>query len=348
MFLYILLFEVRFHLNYFFRSKSLNNNLLVIQLSGIGDAIICLPLLKYLNIVRNLNLTVLTNSNNFKVFSGQNFINTILVDDGELDLLNILEVYHCDHILSVRSPFKFAFPLFKFRGNFYPNPHYERVRIFSRILSLFSFRYKKYYYSRTHTINLFSDYFNLNEKFKSLISIDSELLPDSLNKFISSNSANCVLFHFIGNDSIRKLDRELIYSVINDIRANLIIVGGPNDVDYINLDTLDISKHYNAIGQLNIAQIYTLCMKINYCIVVDSSIMHIASINSNMKMVSIMGNAMVGNYGPMVKKENLRVLHRNPTCSPCSTLYCIKYNGKSCVQDIRSSEILDAFNSLKL
>jgi ADP-heptose:LPS heptosyltransferase len=326
------------------RKISINDNtILVIQLSGIGDAILTLPLLEKLSI--NNKIIILTKSINFNIYLNQPYITKIIeYNDSNFqnikDFIFFFNLHNINLLLSIRSNFKFLFFALVNNLKVIPNPIFERIRILSRFLSFFSNSYKKNFYKKNHTVNIFNFYFNINYKFNQLVPIHKEIIPKVLSDFIL-NEKNIIIIHFAGQDQIRKLKPEVVFDIIFNIKNKIILLGVDNDFNIIK--NFNLPKNvFNAIGMLNLNQISYLFDKVNNIICVDSSIMHLASINNKMNMICLIGNTLSSYYGPyrVNNSENIILLDRKPLCSPCSKISCNKFNGYSCVQDIKSKEII--------
>lgn len=343
----LFLFELKYRLNFLFQRNKKNGNILIVQLSGIGDAFLALPFIEFLSNSLNKEIYILTKSSNYSVYKNQQFIKEIYLHNSEFINLDTINKNKIFDVISIRSDITLLKYFFYLPIRLYPNPHFERTRFITRFLSKLSRSYKKNYYNKVHVVNLFNKY--LNKKghvFHKLNSIYTEEIPLDIYKFICEVKKP-VIFHFIGNDNIRKLKVETVYKVINLIDANLILLGSTNDKGYISIPTKHNKRHFDAIGMLNLNQISKLVNLVKYAIVVDSSIMHISTINPDIKIVALMGNAMIGNYGPLIhNNKNVKIINRNPICSPCSNQTCNKYNGFSCIQDISAEEIVNEFNKL--
>jgi ADP-heptose:LPS heptosyltransferase len=342
-----ILTEIRIIVNILCKKRNNKKNILIVQLSGIGDSILALPFIEQLSKIDNLKIYVLTKTQNYTIYKNQNFIETIYTDCDYFILNNLIEHLNIDKVISIRSSISLLKYFLFAKIQFYPNPFFERLRLHTRIISKFSSNYKKKFYNSIHVVNLFNKHIlKKNTYFNKLLPIHQEPLPDNLFKFIQE-STKPVIFHFLGNDEIRKLNLNIVLDVINNIDGNLIILGTEEDKPFFNNDYILKKKHFNAFGLLNFNQIAQLVQLVNYSIVVDSSIMHISTLNLNMKMVALMGNASLSNYGPLIyNSNNLRIINRNPICSPCSKTTCGKFNGVSCIQDISALEILNEFENL--
>jgi len=66
----------------------------------------------------------------------------------------------------------------------------------------------------------------------------------------------------------------------------------------------------------------------------------------NKPIIALMGNAMRETWGPIPKSDNQMIISREAKCSPCSNLTCNKYEGHSCVQNIKSPEIKNNISKL--
>jgi ADP-heptose:LPS heptosyltransferase len=347
MIIFLFLFELKYRLNFLFKKKAKNGNILIVQLSGIGDAILALPFIEFLSTSLNKEIYILTKPSNYSVYKNQDFIKEIYLDNLVFINLQTIKNNKIIDVISIRSDITLLKYFFYLPIRLFPNPHFERTRFFSRFFSRLSILFKKRYYSKVHVVNLFNKYlYKKGHIFYKLNSIYTEDIPFEIYKFISEVEKP-VIFHFFGNDNVRKLKLETVYKVIDLIDANLILLGSINDKGYITIPAKHEKRHFDAIGMLSINQISKLVNLVNYAIVVDSSIMHISTFNPDMKIVALMGNAMIGNYGPLIQNNNnLKIINRNSICSPCSKHTCNKYNGFSCIQDISAEEIIAEFNKL--
>ena len=147
----LMIFEILFIFKN--RKISINDNtILVIQLSGIGDAILTLPLLEKLSI--NNKIIILTKSINFNIYLNQPYI-TKIIEYNDSNFQNIKDfklffnLHNINLLLSIRSNFKFLFFALVNNLKVIPNPIFERIRILSRFLSFISNSYKKNFYKKS-------------------------------------------------------------------------------------------------------------------------------------------------------------------------------------------------------
>jgi ADP-heptose:LPS heptosyltransferase len=344
----ILYFIVEFKLfiqGYFPTLK--DKNILIIQLSGIGDSILSIPLLK--NLKSENNIFVITKNENSVIFKNLVNDNNLFIYNDKTQKLkylnNLINTYNIDIILSLRSNLPFFIASLFSNVKLIPNPLFERLRIIERLMSFISKKYKNNVYKKTHTANLFNNLIKVNN-FIEIDKIYSEELPDDINKFLNENPKICIL-HFAGQDQIRHLKLDVIQDICSNNYFKIILIGSKKDKLLIK-DLKPNHNYINIVGDLTLNQITTLLHKVENIICVDSSIMHLASTNNNLNMICIMGNSLVEYYGPLRYNfsNNITILSRNPYCSPCSKKYCNKFNGYSCIQDISSFEIINALKNL--
>ena len=322
--------------------------ILVIQLSGIGDSILTLPLVDKLRISSKVD--VLTRNSNICIYKGRD--PNLVVHDydhavpGLITLIEFFKKGNYDLVISSRSNILILFISIFFKFRLVPNPLFESFSILDKVRSLSSRQYKFRFYSSRHVVNLFNVALKI-DNFLSLSNVLKEDVPDDVKFFLEGARDVCV-FHFAGSDDIRRLKPSVINEICNGIGLKVILIGGPLDSELLEGVQLNLNV-LNKVGDLSLNQVSCLLALVDYAICVDSSIMHIASTYSDLKMVSIMGNSTIGLYGPYSSgfKRSDVVLHRLPNCCPCSRTSCFKYSGFSCVQDITSDEVLSAFQRLR-
>ena len=218
-----------------------------------------------------------------------------------------------------------------FKGNFYPNPRYERLRLISRVLCKISNYYKKSYYSKVHAVNEYDQYFS--PSFQNFDS--SKIFKDRVSQkfeYLIKSTKPIVVLHLDGSDSIRKVPIET-FSQIFSLDCLFLLVGN-NHEDL----SLSAKNFIDLRGFLSAPDLVELIMISNIVVAVDSAIMHIASLLGK-NTIALMGNALKETFGPI--NENSIVLSLNPSCSPCNNIVCKKYNGKSCVQSLNQQDVID-------
>jgi ADP-heptose:LPS heptosyltransferase len=348
----IILSSIRYNLNFLFK-KNNKTNILIIQLSGIGDSILSISFIEnYKNLYPNNSINIIITETSMDIFYlNKNISNIYLFKNDKIYsttsnksyyIHDFLHSFSFSSIISFRLNLEILKNILFYSAIYYPNPLFEKLRLKSRLFSFFSKNYKKNYYSKFHVANLHSNLIS-NIKLKNLTEITIvDQIPTDLLNYLNKNNNKFALFHFSGADPIRKLNLDKIQQILNKSKDNIILLGNKSDNYYIR--DIIINNHFNATGILNFNQIAFLLKKCKYIISVDSSIMHLASTIPNIKLIAIMGNSLVDYYGPYNYKNNnnITILHRNPICSPCSNTFCNKFNGFSCVQDIESHEILNS------
>lgn len=333
------------------RIKSLKSPPLVVKpliscVAGIGDVLLCTPLIEYISITYNVKVDLIVSSNSKQILKDNKFIGKIFIynQDDSFHFLETLNNENYNYIISARSTLKLlrTFLLYKSKFYFNFNSLYEDSRIFKRILCSISRKYKKSFYSKKHIRDYYLEIAGVKNKtiIRNLIPMMvGDKLPDEINNFIKTNPT-FVALHVGGSDPIRKLNTNLINQII-DFGFPIILLGDKDDQNRLS-NVLKVNDLvFNAMGVINLNQVYTLLKLSKCCIAPDSIVMHIAA-SAETNLIALMGNASIDIWGPISNKNNCVILHRKAHCSPCSKVICYEFNGHSCVQDISSIEIKSA------
>jgi ADP-heptose:LPS heptosyltransferase len=331
--------------------KKQNNKIpLFVSIAGIGDLFLSTPLIKNLSLHYNRKIDILINESALSIVENLDYIGKIYFISNNNSVLCTEKDFKIDFnlytvIYSNRISYEILLLLFKKMIFIYivPNPLYERFRLFSRITSKISNKYRKSFYSSFHILDINLKMSPPNHTYiKYLPEISSENYSNEIfSKFLYKDH-KIVLINVGGKDEIRKLKPNLIENILTNNKFNFILVG-----DIIDQKRYPIEDNFNVInkiGKISLNQIKGLIEKVDCCILPDSLILHIAS-TTNTPIIALMGNALEETFGPVISTNKI-VLSRLPSCSPCSKIECDKYSGFSCVQDISSQEIYSAINKI--
>lgn len=342
------------------RSNFINKKpqkVLIICIAGIGDSLMCLPLFHIL-FKNGTKPDFITNYGSVSLFENTDIVGNVYgYSNDNLTLNNkpiafkkIMEENEYSDIISIRSPNNLLLKLLIYPNffNFSNNRLYETLRPFSRILSKFSDKYRKNFYSKKHIVEYNIDSIkHLTNKnnldYPKILRTNAQILPFELESFIR-NVGNFILLHVAGRDSIRKLLPTTISEIVSS-DYNFVLVGDMADLKYYSHFNFDSKNVFNAIGLLNLEQLNTLIEKSKLVIAPDSLIMHMSSF-LNKPIIAIMGNAMKETWGPIPKSNNQIIISREAKCSPCNYTICNKFDGHSCVQDITANEIKNNISKL--
>ena len=114
---------------------------------------------------------------------------------------------------------------------------------------------------------------------------------------------------------------ELIFSLHNRFEIQTILIGGRDDISYVDefykylSNTIEI---YNFCGKLSIKELIDLFSKSHLLITNDSGPLHIAHI-IDLPTVSFFGPETPRLYGPIGPKH--KVFYDDTFCSPCINIY---------------------------
>ncbi|MPM44676.1 ADP-heptose--LPS heptosyltransferase 2 [bioreactor metagenome] len=138
---------------------------------------------------------------------------------------------------------------------------------------------------------------------------------------------------------------ELIEQLNRKYQAKVIIIGAPNDKDYVDGIIAQLaSKAYNFAGRTSLRELWLLLSKSSLFITVDTGAMHIGS-TTGTPMIAMFGCTTPNIYGPVQSNEKTIVLYRNYSCSPCSRKpnECEQHQ---CLKDISVEEVLQLSQEL--
>ena len=150
---FIILSSIRFYFNIFYKISN-KNNVLIIQISGIGDAILSLPFIEYYkNLYPNYSINILTTENNKNIFYLNNNIKNIYflkkniiytnTNKKKYTINDFFDTFSYGTIISFRLNLAILKNILFIPAIYYPNPLFEKLRLKSRIFSFFSMNYKK-------------------------------------------------------------------------------------------------------------------------------------------------------------------------------------------------------------
>jgi len=239
-------------------------------------------------------------------------------------------------IISIRLPHSSIIPLLiRYDGPVVLNPIYERLRLFSRLLSFLSHSYKRFYYSRVHVANLHID--------------DLSLIPPSFSAsqhfYLDANPCTrlpvvtpFLLLNSGGSDPIRQLTASTIELIATLSHLPVILVGDSELCIDATVNICDL-RHKTTLSEL-----YGIVQGASCVVSPDSMLVHMTCTTAT-PLVALMGNAMPETYGPL-RSQRTVVLNLNPNCSPCSRTECCVYEGFSCVQYLSAHSIMSAVENL--
>lgn len=239
-------------------------------------------------------------------------------------------------IISIRLPHTSVIPLLiRYNGPVVLNPIYERLRLFSRLLSFLSHSYKRSYYSRLHVSNLHIDELSLLPPgFSASQHFYLAAKPYSrfpvVTPFLLLNSG--------GSDSIRQLTASTIELIARLSPLPVILVGDSKTCLKATVNLCDLRR------KTTLSQLYSIVQSASCVVSPDSMLVHMTCTTAT-PLVALMGNAMPETYGPL-RSERTVVLSLSPNCSPCSRTECCIYDGFSCVQYLSGYSIVSAVENL--
>jgi len=164
----------------------------------------------------------------------------------------------------------------------------------------------------------------------------SNVKPNSPNKLVGINpgasygSAKCWPLKKYVN-TINKLPKEF----------DIVILGGPNEIDIANKIVEGVSKSNRVIsnyaGKTTVSELINLVSNLSLLITGDSGPMHIAAA-FNIPTIAIFGPTFSSQTSQW-KNENSVIIEKTIECKPCMKRVCPLGHHK-CMEDIYSSEVV--------
>jgi ADP-heptose:LPS heptosyltransferase len=131
----------------------------------------------------------------------------------------------------------------------------------------------------------------------------------------------------------------LIHELHAATQAEILVLGGEQDLGFSQevLDGLECPV-VNLVGKLSLLQMAALLEECQVFIGCDSGATHVAAA-SGVPVISLFSAAneveVWKPWGPRVK-----VLTRNPECSPCKSYECLRTDGYFCMAEIKPEEVI--------
>jgi ADP-heptose:LPS heptosyltransferase len=308
--------------------------ILIVLLGGIGDSILAIePIIEFLRLNKRAEINVLVKKEHAALLKHY-LLDIKIITYCE----NLIDYRIYDLIILLKSDIEAKLNIIKFSKKstaIVLNPIFDSINPLNKLkLKLFVLHRKKFY-AKSHMKDIFSQMLKVSITTKIKIKIKNHV----------SNSLNVGL-HVAGSNPIR----QLLPSILNDVIIScpdyiFHIIGGRSDY-FRYKSLLNNSNVINLIGELDLIDLGQYISNLDLVICPDSMVLHYAD-SLGIMVISIMGNAMQETYGPYHNSKEL-VLTRNPNCSPCSRIICNKFNGFSCIQDIKAFEIIEMLDKFKL
>ena len=136
---------------------------------------------------------------------------------------------------------------------------------------------------------------------------------------------------------------ELVLSLYNRLGTKVVLVGGKEDVTYVDDFIMKLPKEinlFNFCGKLSIRELISLFIKSRLLITNDSGPLHVASI-VGLPTISFFGPETPYLYGPLGPEHH--VFYEDIFCSPCINIYNAKAsscNNNFCLRSIGSEVVM--------
>lgn len=305
--------------------------ILIVLLGGIGDSILAIePIIEFLRLNKRAEINVLVKKEHAALLK-HHLLDIKIITYCE----NLIDYGIYDLIILLKSDIEVKLNIINFSKKstvIVLNPIFDNIHPLKKLTLKLSVLHRKNFYAKYHMKDIFCQM--LRVAIATKINTNSRV----------TNSLNVGL-HVAGSNPIRQLLPSILSDVIISCPDYIFhIIGGKSD--YFRYESLlNNSNVINLIGELDLIDLGQYISNLDLVICPDSMVLHYAD-SLGITVISIMGNAMQETYGPYHNSKEF-VLTRNPNCSPCSRIICNKFNGFSCIQDIKAFEIIEMLDKFK-
>ena len=287
------------------------NNILVITLSNIGDAVLTAPVIDILlRDFPSAKLSLVAGAKTASLFEGNPRIAQIHIFDKKLSFLKQaqwtlnLRQYHFDLVIDLRNSMigYFLFPKWITPPALFVNQKLHlKQRHLNRLRSLYDFGS---YLAPAVTISPSKG--------------DEQFVDQLLNSFLKGNEPFVIIAPYSANSS-KTWGKQALISFINSITdqygLKVVVIGAlDNREDVEHMGSQTHSPILNLAGKTNLIQLAALFKRSKIAVVHDSGPMHIASY-MNTPLVALFGPTNPDHFGPWGAVYN--VVRRNSQCEPC-------------------------------
>ena len=300
---------------------------LVILLGGIGDTILAFDALRLFTKA----------SHNFDLVVSKSHISILKLNVPEVrSFVTLQDVAHIKYknIYFLKSGRKEKAALLLSHLNqasYHLNPVFDNISPYRKVLNLLG--KSKNFYAKKHMRDVFLE-----------ILLPNTFLEKYCWYYPSSKKYKNIGIHVAGSTPIKNLHVDTIKSIIHSRKDCTFHIFGSKLDHYKCSEIKHMSNVVYMVGVLPLSDLGAYLLKLDLLICPDSMLMHLAN-ELNVEVVALMGSSLFETYGPS-RSNPSNILSRNPSCSPCSRHVCQKFDGHSCVQDIKAQEVLAVVDSL--
>ena len=198
------------------------------------------------------------------------------------------------------------------------------------------------------------------ERFVHLLSLFSKKKLEPVSVNLSVNKKGCPALPvgrnmvFNVNSAVQSRTLPVIKSVylIDEIQKrygfNIILVGSPGEVDYVNRIVNKLKKHpgiYNLTGETTLIELAQVMKCSDIVISVDSGIAHLANA-VGAPLVVLWGGCGIESETRPYNKKNTIILKEDLPCAPCWPAETCKFGDPKCLLETENKRILEAIDEL--
>jgi heptosyltransferase-2 len=320
------------------------HKILFITLSNIGDCILTLPVLDYLEAVfPGSKVTVMVGPRPKEIFENNPIIEKLIVYDKhaalreKIKLFNALKKEKFDIVVDLKNTLFGRFLPAKYKGHqfLFTSPKAKHMRDAHLLKILYP------------GLSLPRELLNLKNKSLYIKEEDRRYIVNLLKVNHIAEGEKIIAISAGARSEIKRWPKEkfvdLISIIADEFKAKIILLGDRDDIA-INRYIVEHSKYplIDLSGKTTLIQLACLLEKSSLLITNDSANLHLASY-LDVPILAIFGPTDDAKYGPW--SENWRVVKKNIFCRPCQKAQC-RFGTLSCMQLISAEDLLRQVRSI--
>ena len=330
-----------------FKGSKTNHSVIIYKLDAIGDAVLSLPMIKYLKEQTNFRIIIACSKSNLSVFKNHKFIDKILIfNSSKLDIKDLIK-----NIKELRKE--------KARFSIDTAQSSNISAIISFITAKQNIGFKKTKgKSRNHIYvypieldpnkHMIYNYFDLlkplginTPKKVELVSLNKKKFPKK-EKVVAVHPCNIFPYKYWSKERWVEIIEYLA------LKNEVLILGSKEESPMVKelLENVKSKRVLNLSGRTNINDLIKIMPKFKLLIGLDGGLMHIAS-SMQISTVSLFGHVDPIRYAPFNKKSI--ALYNPPLCSPCVKNYDnqeTKCTNPICFDKISVKDVKEAIDKL--
>ena len=313
---------------------------LVIRFSSIGDVVLTSPIVRCLKEQKNCTVHYVIKKNYLQVLENNPYVDRFHGFDRSVqEVLPDLKKEQFDYVFDLQNNLKSLTIKRQLKSVFFTvnKKNWQKFLLIYFRWNVLNDHVVDRYFECISRAGFHNDHKGLNYHLPSGVSLDYDV------------SKSYFVWCIGASHHKKKLSKEQIVEVVNQLTTPIVLLGGPNEkplADEVMMNTSNQSVT-NFCGSISLNESAYLVQKSSLVLTNDTGIMHIAAAY-NKKIISFWGctKPSIG-FAPLIHKEKSKMLLSQKSNYPCSKhgKYC-RYSSEGCVKEIDSQEIFNAISCM--